>query len=96
MCKKRNEVDRLFRRLKGYRRIFSRSDKLDVVFMFFIDFALISDTLVGVNRPQLVQLTVCILLLPQLDKQESVQGGDEGHGEAAPSVAKGEWHFRPL
>ena len=51
MYKKRNEVERLFRRLKGYRRIFSRFDKLDVVFMFFIYFALIIDTLVSVNRP---------------------------------------------
>jgi transposase len=32
--KKRNEVERLFRRLKGFRRIFSRFDKLDVVFTF--------------------------------------------------------------
>ena len=39
--KKRNEVERLFRRLKGFRRIFSRFDKLDVVFAFFIHFALI-------------------------------------------------------
>ena len=51
MYKKRNEVERLFRRLKGYRRIFSRFDKLDVVFMFFIYFALITDTLVSVNTP---------------------------------------------
>ena len=51
MYKKRNEVERLFRRLKGYRRIFSRFDKLDVVFMFFIYFALITDTLISVNRP---------------------------------------------
>ena len=51
MYEKRNEVERLFRRLKGYRRIFSRFDKLDVVFMFFIYFALITDTLVSVNRP---------------------------------------------
>ena len=49
--KKRNEVERLFRRLKGYRRIFSRFDKLDVVFMFFIYFALITDTLLSVNTP---------------------------------------------
>ncbi len=27
--KKRNEIERLFRRLKGFRRIFSRFDKLD-------------------------------------------------------------------
>jgi transposase len=51
MYKKRNEVERLFRRLKGYRRIFSRFDKLDVVFMFFIYFALITDTLFSVNTP---------------------------------------------
>ena len=51
MYKKRNEVERLFRRLKGYRRIFSRFDKLDVVYMFFIYFALITDTLFCVNTP---------------------------------------------
>ena len=51
MYKKRNEVERLFRRLKGFRRIFSRFEKLDVVFMFFIHFALITDTLISVNRP---------------------------------------------
>lgn len=32
LYKKRNEVERLFRRLKGFRRIFSRFDKLDVMF----------------------------------------------------------------
>ena len=41
MYKKRNEVERLFRRLKGFRRIFSRFDKLDVIFLSFIHFALI-------------------------------------------------------
>lgn len=51
MYKKRNEVERLFRRLKGFRRIFSRFDKLDVVFKFFIHFALIVDTLISVNTP---------------------------------------------
>ena len=39
--KKRNEIERLFRRLKGFRRIFSRFDKLDVMFISFIQFALI-------------------------------------------------------
>ena len=33
MYRKRNEMERLFRRLKGFRRIFSRFDKLDVVFL---------------------------------------------------------------
>lgn len=45
MYKRRNEVERLFRRLKGYRRIFSRFEKLDVVFLAFICFALIADGL---------------------------------------------------
>lgn len=42
---KRNEVERLFRRLKGFRRIFSRFDKLDLVFIAFIYFALIVEGL---------------------------------------------------
>jgi transposase len=45
MYKRRNEVERLFRRLKGYRRIFSRFEKLDVMFIGFISFALIADGL---------------------------------------------------
>ncbi len=45
MYKRRNEVERLFRRLKGYRRIFSRFEKLDVMFSAFISFALIADGL---------------------------------------------------
>jgi len=35
LYKKRNEIERLFRRLKGYRRIFSRFEKLDCVFLAF-------------------------------------------------------------
>ena len=51
--KRRNEIERLFRRLKGYRRIFSRFEKLDVLFLGFIHFVLIFDTLlnISVNRP---------------------------------------------
>jgi transposase len=45
MYRKRNEVERLFRRLKGFRRVFSRFDKLDVMFMAFIHFALIVEAL---------------------------------------------------
>jgi len=45
MYAKRNEVERLFRRLKGFRRVFSRFDKLDVMFMAFIHFALIFEAL---------------------------------------------------
>jgi transposase len=32
LYKKRNEIERLFRRLKGFRRIFTRFEKLDVLF----------------------------------------------------------------
>ena len=43
--KRRNEVERLFRRLKGYRRIFTRYEKLDALFLGFILFALIFEAL---------------------------------------------------
>ena len=42
---KRNEVERLIRRLKGFRRIFSRFEKLDVLFLGFLTFALIVEAL---------------------------------------------------
>jgi transposase len=50
LYRRRNEIERLFRRLKGFRRIFSRFDKLDVMFSAFIHFALIAEAL----RPQIV------------------------------------------
>jgi transposase len=40
LYKRRNEVERMFRRLKRFRRIGTRYDKLDVVFSAFICFAL--------------------------------------------------------
>ena len=45
MYRRRNEVERLFRRLKGFRRIFSRFEKLDVMFTAFIHFTLIVEAL---------------------------------------------------
>ena len=45
LYKRRNEVERLFRRLKGFRRIFTRFEKLDVLFLGFIVFALIFEAL---------------------------------------------------
>lgn len=45
MYKRRNEVKRLFRRLKGYRRIFSRFEKLDAMFLGFLNFILVADGL---------------------------------------------------
>jgi transposase len=54
LYRKRNEIERLFRRLKGFRRIFSRFEKLDVVFLGFLNLALIVESLrflVSVNTP---------------------------------------------
>jgi transposase len=45
MYKRRNERERLFRRLMGFRRIVSRFEQLDVMFVAFINFALIVDGL---------------------------------------------------
>ena len=45
LYRRRNEIERLFRRLKGYRRVFSRFDKLDVMFAAFILIALIVEVL---------------------------------------------------
>ena len=45
LYKQRNQVERLFRRLKRFRRIFTRYDKLDVIFLAFVYFALIVDAL---------------------------------------------------
>jgi transposase len=45
LYRRRNEIERLFRRLKGFRRIFSRFDKLDVMFTNFILFTLIVEAL---------------------------------------------------
>ena len=51
LYKRRNEVERLFRRLKGYRRIFSRFEKLDIIHLGFVTFVLIADALLSVNTP---------------------------------------------
>jgi transposase len=45
LYRRRNEIERLFRRLKGFRRIFSRFDKLDLVFIAFIYFVLVIEAL---------------------------------------------------
>jgi transposase len=45
LYRKRNEIERLFRRMKGYRRIFSRFEKLDVLFLGFLAFAFIVEAL---------------------------------------------------
>ena len=45
LYRRRNEVERFFRRLKRFRRIATRYDKLDIVFLAFIHLALIYDAL---------------------------------------------------
>ena len=45
LYRRRNQIERLFRRLKAYRRVFSRFDKLDVMFAGFVLFALIVEAL---------------------------------------------------
>ena len=43
--RKRNQIERLFRHLKAWRRVFTRYDKLDVIFAGFITIALIAEAL---------------------------------------------------
>ena len=45
LYKQHNQVEGLLRRLKKVRRIFTRYDKLDVIFLAFVYFALIVDAL---------------------------------------------------
>lgn len=45
LYKRRNEIERFFQHLKRFRRIFTRYDKLDVLFAGFILFAMIFDSL---------------------------------------------------
>ena len=43
--RRRNEVERLFRRLKAWRRVFTRNDKTDVMLAAFITISLIAGAL---------------------------------------------------
>ena len=43
--RKRNEIERLLRRVKAFRRIFTRLDKLEALFLGFIHLALIVEAL---------------------------------------------------
>jgi len=45
LYRRRNEIERLFRRLKAYRRVFTRFDKLDALYLGFLCFALIVEAL---------------------------------------------------
>jgi transposase len=49
LYKRRNEIERYFLRLKRFRKIFTRYDKLDVVFTGFICFTMAMDAVISVN-----------------------------------------------
>ena len=51
LYKRRNEVERFFRRLKAYRGVGTRYDKLDIMFTAFIWLACICIFLRSVNTP---------------------------------------------
>ena len=53
LCKLRNEVERLFRRLKGCRRIHTRFDKRDIMFPGFLHFCCRrrNEMRFSINRP---------------------------------------------
>ena len=46
LYKRRNTVERFFLRIKRFRKIFTRYDKLDIIFSGFILFAMIIDAIV--------------------------------------------------
>lgn len=45
LYKRRNEIERYFRRLKRFRKVFTRYDKLDIIFLAVISFAMILDVI---------------------------------------------------
>ena len=45
LYQRRNEIERLFRRLKAFRRVFTRFDKPDALYLGFLCFALIVEAL---------------------------------------------------
>lgn len=45
LYKRRNEIERLFRLIKGFRRVFTRFEKLDIMFAAFIQLALVFVTI---------------------------------------------------
>ena len=51
LYKKRNEIERFFRRLKAFRAVFTRYDKFDTMFTSFVSFAASIILLRCVNTP---------------------------------------------
>ena len=49
--KRRNEIERVNRRIKGFRRVFTRYDKLDKIFLSVVKFTFCIIWLFSVNTP---------------------------------------------
>ncbi|MBR6901238.1 MAG: transposase, partial [Synergistaceae bacterium] len=49
LYKRRNEIERYFCRLKRFRKVFTRYDKLDIIFIAVIQLAMIFDAIFNVN-----------------------------------------------
>ena len=54
LYKRRNEIERYFCRLKRFRKVFTRYDKLDIIFISVIQLAMIFDALLMWTRPKVI------------------------------------------
>ena len=45
LCKRRNEIERYFLRIKRFRKVFTRYDKLDIIYSSVISLAMIFDAI---------------------------------------------------
>ena len=86
LYRRRNEIERLFRRLKGYRRIFSRFDKLDVVFADSSCLPSSSKLYVALRRPKAVSNFVLRLATPCSAVSFFCSGSDSMESDLSQSM----------
>lgn len=67
--KRRNEVERFFLRIKRFRRVFTRYDKLDIMFAGFILFAMIVDSIVWTSSNKDSLLRIASAMLVEIDEK---------------------------
>ena len=87
--KRGNQAERLFRCPKAFRRIFSRSEKLDEMFTVCIDFAFICDALMDVSTPQFCghyAARTCSRGMPRSSKTRMMVSSMRLLGQLAPAV----------
>ena len=58
LYKRRNEVERFFLRIKRFRKIFTRYDKLDIIYFPIVTLTLIFDALFMWTRSRIVMGTI--------------------------------------